>query len=557
MSYESAFGTKSMTSYNETANRPRRRSLMRRALVATAGLALASPGRPPLGTTMSSNQAQSGKPLRTFVLAGVALLLGWLVVTHSLALYLAGVSPKAALWLSPGEPQALVDLADRSLNSTTPFPSGNAALGPQADNAGGSAGATAPPGSGSGSPAPGAPDSNSSSSAAGASNDSVDSESVDQAFDVIGRNKAVDLATIRTEAETALASDPLNPGALRILGQAAAAARNQPEALKFMQAAAQTSLHESTAVYWLMLKSAEAGKPQTAIAYGDALLRSNLALSPYVTPLLGHYADTAPTNAMVKSLVLSDPPWRREFFASLPRSVSDLRTPLDILLALKGSATPATAEEVGFYLNYLIDHKRYDLAYYAWLQLLPADELAHLGLLHNGSFAEPPSGSPFDWTITQGSGVAIDIVPNPDSAKDHALSVDFLYGRVDYHSVNQLVVLAPGTYQFAGQYKGELIGPRGLKWRIACANNPSAPIAESPMIGGVAATWKDVKFNFTVPDAGCPAQYVRLDLDARMASEQIVNGSMLFADLDISRLPDAADADDSDADAPATQKSDQ
>jgi hypothetical protein len=172
--------------------------------------------------------------------------------------------------------------------------------------------------------------------------------------------------------------------------------------------------------------------------------------------------------------------------------------------------------------------------------------LQHVGLLYNGNFLTPPSGLPFDWQIKQGSGVFIDIEPTDDDDY-RALTVDFLYGRVKYTSVNELVMLPPNTYRFTGRYKGELLGPRGLKWRVTCADDPTVPIAESPMIGGEAQKWKDFDFTFTIPPTKCAAQYIRLDLDSRMASEQLVTGSIQFTALNISQ-PDAADSDGPDSD---------
>jgi hypothetical protein len=502
-----------MTAVSEIANRLRLR--LRR--ISAAVPSLRSDGDRREQQTAVKTDPRPQKRLRTIMLAVFAALLTWLVVSHSLVAYLANVSPKIALWLSPEDPEALVNLADQSLNANTPLFGTNAAdQGTQGQEAGGSPSAVGSAGDATGQ-TPQADD-NKSSSKVVAHSTTTDAGNLDATFALLGRNRSVDLATIGGEAESTLMGDPLNPRALRILGQAADAAGNDPDAVKFMQAAAQLSLHESVAVYWLMLKSTEAGDYKTAIAYADVLLRTNLGFGPYVAPLLAHFADNKASNGLVKALLYKNPPWRDIFFKSLPASVSDVRTPLDILLALKSKPAPPTSEEIGDYLTYLIAHKYYNLAYYAWLQLLSPEELKHVGLLYNGHFENAPSGLPFDWTITQGSGVAIDIVPQSDTNNERALSVDFLYGRVDYHSVSELVLLAPGTYQFEGKYKGELLGPRGLKWRVACANDPNAPIAESPMIGGVASTWKDTKFTFTVPDADCGAQYVRLDLDARMAS---------------------------------------
>ena len=65
------------------------------------------------------------------------------------------------------------------------------------------------------------------------------------------------------------------------------------------------------------------------------------------------------------------------------------------------------------------------------------------------------------------------------------------------------------------------------------------------MISGVTSAWKDVQFIFTVPAADCRAQYVKLDLDARMASEQLVSGAIMFDELHISRVTNPPSAQQS------------
>src|SRR5205823_6234166 len=121
------------------------------------------------------------------------------------------------------------------------------------------------------------------------------------------------------------------------------------------------------------------------------------------------------------------------------------------------------------------------------------------------------------------------------SSDKHALLVDFQYGRVDYRSVSELVMLAPGAYEFKGESKGRLVGPRGMRWRVVCANGTGTDGGESPMIMGF-KDWQTVGFTFIVPDKDCPAQYVQLDLDARTTSEHFISGSILFDDLQITRV---------------------
>ena len=123
----------------------------------------------------------------------------------------------------------------------------------------------------------------------------------------------------------------------------------------------------------------------------------------------------------------------------------------------------------------------------------------------------------------------------PDDAGQRALYLELGPGRVEFGGVAQTLLLPPGPYRLRGKYRGEITGRRGLVWRIACAGASGPPIGQSPMMVGVSAPWKDVEFTFTVPATECRAQHLRLELDARMASEQLVSGSVWYDELTISR----------------------
>jgi hypothetical protein len=334
----------------------------------------------------------------------------------------------------------------------------------------------------------------------------------------------------------ALLRDPANAQALRILAQLAEAQGDEAHAWRFMQTAAQLSLRESSAIDWLMRKSLDRADYAAALYYADAILRTRPQFIDYVTPTLVRIAEDKTANQLLKTLLVDNPPWRGSFFSVLPGRISDARTPLDLLLALRGTAAPPTTSDLRTYLNFLIAHKFYELAYYTWLQLLPPDRLSSIGLLYNGNFEIAPSGLPFDWMITPGAGVTIDIVDRGDTA-GRALVVEFEGGRVELRSVMQLILLAPGVYRFTGKYKGEISGSRGMKWSISCAGGTALPFAESAMMTGMRPQWTEIDFGFTVPTNDCVAQYVRLDLDARIASEQFVSGSIWFDELAIAREP--------------------
>src|SRR5580704_672130 len=450
--------------------------------------------------------------LRTAVFAGCALLLAWLVLSRSLAAYLAEVAPQAALRLNGGQPEALTNLAEQMLNDSggTNGRAGATDQTPQKDAGTDASGAAGTEGT-----------------------NSALANRAFSAFDLISQKQSIDLPAVRAAAEAGLRHEPLNARALRLLGQVSDAAKNDAAAASFMQAAAKLSLHDNFADSWLMIKSFAAKDYPSTVYYADILLRTTPELGPYVVPILARIAEDKGSAGLVKATLADDPPWRDQFFRVLPTSITDARTPLDLLLALRTSATPPLPEDINRYLNFLVQHKLYELAYYTWLQFLPAEELRNAGLLYNGGFEIAPTGSPFDWIMPQGSGVTVDIEARPDGDGGQALLLNFQYGRVDYGSVAQLIMLAPGRYHFTGRVKGELVGPRGLKWRVSCAETRDNRLAEGPMINGRVPSWSDTGFDFMVPAQNCRAQYLSLDLDARMASESFVNGSMWFDDLKI------------------------
>ena len=61
------------------------------------------------------------------------------------------------------------------------------------------------------------------------------------------------------------------------------------------------------------------------------------------------------------------------------------------------------------------------------------------------------------------------------------------------------------------------------------------------MIFGVANTWREFSAEFDVPANDCRPQVLRLELDARSASEELISGTIYFDDLSIARfMPKAA-----------------
>jgi hypothetical protein len=460
-------------------------------------------------------RSSAGRALRVIGLAGFGALLMWLIITKSLVAYLASVAPETALMLSPANPEALLNLVDRELIARI-----EAARRDEAKAASSTQHLIAA--------APNATDRLPEWAQLGARARGDNASMSDAASSRYSDDQ------LRAWAELALVNDPLNARALRILGQLAAAAGDEASTEKFMEAAASRSLHERLPIYYMMVKRLQEKNYAASLYFADALLRTTPEALGDVMPTLAFVAGTPAATGELTKILAKNPPWRSAFLQALPSAVIDVRTPLTVLLAIKDSPDPPGAADLRPYLNFLVDKKQYELAYYAWLQFLPPEQLAKVGALYNGKFEFTPSDLPFDWVMGAGAGTTTEILKWADAEDANGLLIRFEQGRVEFPGISELLMLAPGDYRFHGKFKGELVGRRGLKWRLACAGT-GALIAESPMLIGAHPIWKDLEFSFTVPAENCRAQQLRLDLDARMSSEQFVTGAMWFGDLDISR----------------------
>ena len=446
----------------------------------------------PADGPVSENASTSATKASAARIALVVLLgaaLSWLVLSNTLVAYLSDAEPAFVVSAGAATPRALTILADTSVGRKIDAMR-------KVDAA-----------------AKVAPDAN---------------------LDVSGSMLSDD--DIAAYAKRALAADPLNAQAIRILGQAAILSGDKVEAARLMTAALQRDVHEYRAAAWLLQDSFERGDRPGMAKYAETLLMTNGATRPYVAQVLAKLAEDAAGRKELVRLLAGNPPWRGMMLGMLPVRSPDARTVFMLLQDLKDTPNPPTPKDVSTYLTFLMTNKLYDFAYYVWLQFLPPEQLHSLGLLNNGTFETPLAGGPFDWTLAEGSGstVKIETTQNPDG---HALYVEFGLGRITFGGVKQTLMLGPGAYKLNGAYKGEMRAVRGLEWRVTCLAKTTAPLAATEMFTRAAPGWTPFEMIFTVPAEGCVGQTLSLVLNARLQSERILSGSLWFDDLAIAAVP--------------------
>lgn len=414
--------------------------------------------------------------VRAVLLTAVCILLLGLILRHGLVAYLAERDPEWALSIRANAPAAIVALADRRLNSPEFLSAGEATR-----------------------------------------------QSVARSLEPL--------------LKKAILEDPLNPRAFRLLGQIADVQKHPDAAELMMREATRLSISQSRAAFWLMRRNFERRNYSAAAYYADAALRSQPQLMKDVIPVLGVMAGQEQARPFVVQLLVAAPAWRSTFFAMINEAITDARTPFNLMIAMKDQGYAPTAEEVRFFLDFLVKQKLYPYAYEVWLEFLSPEEQKDAGFLFNGGFESKPSGVPFDWAIRTRGDVDADIVKDPDADGKPTLRIDMGPGRTENLDVSQMVVLAPGAYRFKGMLRGNVVGPRGPKWLVTCAGTSPRPISlgESKMAVGDFPEPRSFEFAFSVPEVGCQAQIAKLTLAARSASEQLASGIIYYSDVAIVR----------------------
>jgi hypothetical protein len=336
-----------------------------------------------------------------------------------------------------------------------------------------------------------------------------------------------EVSSVEDLARRVLLSDPLDSRALSLLGSAAERNGDLARAETLMSLSAARSWRNPEPHVWLFAQAIRRGKFEEALAQADGLLRvQHWQFQASIFPILTLFGLYPSGVAALEKSLAANPPWRRAFLSQVTNGVNDhLMTQL--YQSLIRSGQPPTALEMRPYLDRLILVGRFEEAYQDWrATILRAETLAHYP--YNGNFEAPLDGVPFNWVFDDVSGgVEIQVAATPDRENSHALRVQFSGARAGLGRIGQLLMLAPGSYRLEFSVKPSgLRTERGLVWEISCAESRTMLAQANPVKG--TAPWTDLEVRFNVPSSDCQAQWLKLTIPARTASETEIEGDIWF-----------------------------
>jgi hypothetical protein len=347
-----------------------------------------------------------------------------------------------------------------------------------------------------------------------------------------------ELEPVEDLARRALVVDPLDSRALSLLGMVAERKGDLVRAETLISLSAARTWRNPEAHVWLFGQAIRRGKFEDALVHADGLLRlypgsspTAFSISATTFPILALFGLDPGGLAALEGALAAHPPWRHEFLSRVVVNGANDRLMTQLYRSLTRSNQPPTASEMKPYLERLIQAGRFDEAYQEWRTTNSQAETP-APYPYNGNFEAPFDGSPFNWVFDFVSGAEIQITEAPDGEKSRALRVEFSGARASLGRVGQLLMLTPGNYRLElGEKASSLRTERGLVWQISCAESRSVLAETSPLTGTV--PWTHLKVKFTVPASDCQAQWLKLIIPARTASESEIEGEAWFKDFRI------------------------
>jgi hypothetical protein len=337
----------------------------------------------------------------------------------------------------------------------------------------------------------------------------------------------------------ALESEPLEPAALQNLAVIPSLGRSTKSIPGYVLPLARFSLRNVTAQLMAITLLDQQQKYDELVNRMDVLLRLKPTRSAEVFASLTSLARNPKALPAVVQKLIQNPPWRTTYMAKLAEADAEGELTYAVLSTMRAKKSSPHDAELRHILSAWMRARRFDVAYFLWLDFLNTSELLKTKLVFDGEFDLEPRNLLFDWTIFQPKNVRIAVTNKPGSATDRALIIDFAGFKGAFAHVSQNTKLVPGRYIIRFQHLARnLKTSGGLSWFFRCAEDTkllgrsTAFAADTP--------WQPVSFEVDVPQEGCNTQILRLETVSKAALDTQISGQFGFDSFEISSREVAA-----------------
>lgn len=271
-----------------------------------------------------------------------------------------------------------------------------------------------------------------------------------------------------------------------------------------------------------------------ALARWRMLLRTRPGTAAQLFPLLLRLAENPATQPLLQPLLADPPEWWDSFFAHAAAKATQPETVVFLYQNRNRRGALPAVDEQRAYLDRLWRENRWLDAYLAWLNGLDERQTRALGQVYNGGFEAPITHLGFDWRMSAIRGATVEAIETYGARGEKALHVRFDGERVRFQHVAQYLFLDTGRYRLQGRGRPDgLKAERGLRWRVYCVGARALLAESEPFVGS--DEWRSFAVDFAIPEQGCPAQLLRLELEGRVELDFEAQGGVWFDDLVIVR----------------------
>lgn len=292
-----------------------------------------------------------------------------------------------------------------------------------------------------------------------------------------------------------------------------------------------TAPNNHTVSRWRAADALEHGRTAEAIGRVVEILRYRR--SPDAATLLARFAAGPDGLELLRPYLPTSHEWLPQVLDASERLKQD---PGDLLPLVAASIreAPLPARYVRRYMRVLKNAGQWLDAYGLWVAL----HKEMVPLLYNSGFDQALQPEGFDWELNNAPRTKSGALIEQDAVARRGQVLDLEFTGKPFGSplVRQFVFAPPGTYRLQGEFTASRVrSEKGLAWTVRCVAGGRGEIGRSEPLLETGGLWKQLAFEFTVPEDCGPVVSLQLEPEAAYEARVGMRGHVAFDAFSLAR----------------------